>query len=144
MFADSYPVHHSKESSQLAESLNIQLIKIPEGTTDSYQPLDCRVFGAIKARARAEFNKFLTKFVSDHMAQLLADPNYIPEIEYPTIQDSAHNLSTIWEEVSKEMIITAWNKAFEALDLTEYYDNNDTGCPKKNGPPLKKPQNQIF
>ena len=44
---DSYPVHFPRESLNLAKELNIQLIKISEGTTDFFQPLDCRIFGAL-------------------------------------------------------------------------------------------------
>lgn len=40
LICDSFPVHFSNESLNLAKELNIQLIKIPEGTTDFFQPLD--------------------------------------------------------------------------------------------------------
>ena len=55
LFVDSFPVHFT--NMEFAESLDIEIIKIPEGTTDECQPLDCRIFGAIKSQARSFYNK---------------------------------------------------------------------------------------
>ena len=45
LIADAYPVHHYRESIEYATFLSIELIKIPEGCTETFQPLDVRIFG---------------------------------------------------------------------------------------------------
>ncbi len=56
LFADAYPVHHSKAAKEFARLLNIYLVKIPEGLTDMFQPLDNMVFGIMKSEARSYLN----------------------------------------------------------------------------------------
>ena len=55
LIMDLYPAHMKPEIKELAVSLNIKLYIIPAGATDLYQPLDRRVFGAMKAKARRLF-----------------------------------------------------------------------------------------
>jgi hypothetical protein len=52
---DVFAAHRDEEVKKLAEDLNIELIYIPPGTTDKLQPLDRRIFGSLKRRARARY-----------------------------------------------------------------------------------------
>lgn len=115
LFADSFPAHHSEHAKMVARSLNIELIKIPEGTTDECQPLDCRIFGALKAQARAYSNANLTRFVFDNFDALTGNQNSetlnmdIPKIDRAT---SSSIFDVLWENVREDQIISAWEKAF--------------------------------
>ena len=55
LIMDLYPVHMKPEIKHLAASLNIKLYIIPACATDLYQPLDRKVFCAMKAKARRLF-----------------------------------------------------------------------------------------
>ena len=48
LILDVYPVHKEEKIKLLACELKIELIYIPPGLTDEYQPLDRRVFGVMK------------------------------------------------------------------------------------------------
>jgi len=63
LISDSYSVHNNSKAVEKAALLNIELIRIPSGATDACQPLDCRIFGVLKAKARAH----TTKNISDHI-----------------------------------------------------------------------------
>ena len=52
LLLDAYSVHRTNEVKSLAESLNIELIFIPPGQTEKFQPLDRSVFGVLKAYLR--------------------------------------------------------------------------------------------
>ena len=57
LICDSFGAHHTDRAIQKAQELNIDIILIPPGATDECQPLDCRIFGIIKARGRKELNE---------------------------------------------------------------------------------------
>lgn len=61
LLCDSYSDHFSKDSMKFAQLLIIQLIKIPEGTTDIFQTLDCCIFGVLKNHARTFLNLRIIK-----------------------------------------------------------------------------------
>ena len=48
MILDVYAAYRTDTVKQLAEALNIKLYFIPPGYTDLVQPLDVKVFGALK------------------------------------------------------------------------------------------------
>jgi len=59
LICDSYSAHFPKEEEEETDPVqmaitanNIELIKVPEGLTDRYQPLDCLFFGALKSSAK--------------------------------------------------------------------------------------------
>ncbi|OHS93796.1 hypothetical protein TRFO_13773 [Tritrichomonas foetus] len=52
LLLDIYKSHIADECRLFAESLKIQLVYIPPGCTDILQPLDIRIFGILKGRAR--------------------------------------------------------------------------------------------
>ena len=52
LILDVYAVHRCAKVRELASALKIRLIYIPAGLTDSHQPLDRRIFGALKSTAK--------------------------------------------------------------------------------------------
>jgi hypothetical protein len=57
---DQYPVHVTPTSHTKARKLSIKLILVPKGRITRYQPLDCRIYGALKSKARAKFYIMIT------------------------------------------------------------------------------------
>jgi hypothetical protein len=57
LILDVHPSHRTEEVKREARSLNIQLIYVPPGATDDMQPLDRKVFGALKSEARRLFRQ---------------------------------------------------------------------------------------
>jgi hypothetical protein len=54
---DLYSAHRTPGLRAQAEQLGVELLFVPAGATSTLQPLDRRVFGESKARARAEFSR---------------------------------------------------------------------------------------
>lgn len=106
LICDAYSVHHSDISKELAAKLNIELIAVPKGATDECQPLDRRIFGALKIRGRAELNRQIEENV---LTAFLA--NEIPEIPRFTKAQAAKILKNLFEELTPHQIIDAWNMA---------------------------------
>ena len=116
LFADAYKVHHAEKSQRIADELNIQLISIPKGATDQCQPLDCRIFGALKAQARAVFNQRVVQFITENI-EAIEDEDHSIEFPEVTNLEMSAILDLLWSQVSKEQVISAWNKAFHGDDL---------------------------
>ena len=55
LILDVFPAHRHQKVIKEAAELNIDLIFIPAGLTDTYQPLDRSIFGVLKAKARRYF-----------------------------------------------------------------------------------------
>lgn len=56
---DQYPAHMTENVKAEANKLHIKLVFIPTSATDMFQPLDKRVFGALKSMAAAEFSNYI-------------------------------------------------------------------------------------
>lgn len=124
VIADAFPVHHCNEAIEYATILNIELIKIPEGCTDKYQPLGVKIFGPLKQRARS--------FINRRNGQLLMQ---MYDIQNHKFRDKIPNLTGLskpeatslhcesWNQVQEYEIEAAWNEAimnyFEILDDEE-------------------------
>jgi hypothetical protein len=54
---DVYPSHRTDLVIETAAANDVELLFVPAGATGRFQPLDRRVFGELKARARAEFGR---------------------------------------------------------------------------------------
>jgi hypothetical protein len=52
---DVYPAHRTPRVRQRAGELGIELLDAPAGGTSEFQPLDRRIFGELKSRARRAF-----------------------------------------------------------------------------------------
>jgi hypothetical protein len=63
---DIFAAQRAKSVKALVEKLNIEVIYIPAGQTDEYQPLDRRFLGPMKQRARGLFGAlYFTNFSVD-------------------------------------------------------------------------------
>lgn len=87
---DIWGAHRSQDTKDLAASLNIQLEFIPAGMTGECQPLDRRIFGNLKSRARSRFDQGCARG------------------EDPTIEDSVAMLLEAWKSIGQEEVIDAW------------------------------------
>ena len=56
LILDRYPSHETETVQEEARKLGIKLIYVPTSATELYQPLDRRVFGALKSKASSKFN----------------------------------------------------------------------------------------
>lgn len=106
LICDSFPAHHNQTVKTVAEMLNIELIRIPEGCTDECQPLDRRIFGALKQQARAYTAKQLIDAAEAHIESDTPLENY-----RPTKQESIELLIKIWDQLSSINIMNAWQLA---------------------------------
>ena len=93
LILDMYTSHITNELKLIAKKLNFNLHFIPPGATDTFQPLDRYVFGALKNMARAMFYDLYVK-----------DPN----MDF-TINDSIKILIHCWFKLSNKTIAKAWD-----------------------------------
>lgn len=76
-------------------------IIVPEGQTGQWQPLDFRIFGDLKARAKALFDiRYAQSDVPYTMLQT-------SEIKW---EDSMEILLLCWNEISEENVRNAWSR----------------------------------
>jgi hypothetical protein len=87
---DIFPSHRCQETKDLADLLSIRLEYIPPGMTGECQPLDRRIFGNLKARARSRFDEMCCKG------------------EDPTMEDSVAMLVEAWKSISQFEVLDAW------------------------------------
>ena len=106
---DVYPSHRTDTIKQYAADNDIQLNFIPPGQTGEWQPLDYRIFGSLKARARAAFNR------TDAVFEKKGKKNIKWEIAIGILMQC-------WEEISKNEVIKAWSHLVDnpqPRDITE-------------------------
>jgi hypothetical protein len=89
---DVYAAHREEGVKAYAARKGIGLLYIPPGMTDTYQPLDRRIFGSLKARARARFDDL---WVDNPSREL-------------TLVDAIEILLEAWAAVTQEEILNAW------------------------------------
>jgi hypothetical protein len=104
---DSYSAHRDKEVESAARGLKINLYFIPPGATDQYQPLDIKVFGALKSMARKAWTQ-----------------RYMENPDAPQDKGSAVQiLLTTWNDIHADVVISAWNQ----YKLEKEQAQNDEG-----------------
>jgi hypothetical protein len=59
LILDVHPHHRTDLVLATVDANDVELLFVPAGGTRRFQPLDRRVFGKLKARARAEFSRGL-------------------------------------------------------------------------------------
>jgi hypothetical protein len=79
--------HRCQETKDIAQLLQIQLEFIPEGMTGECPPLDRRIFGNLKSRARSRY------------AQMCCQG------EDPTMEDSVAMLVDAWKSIGQEEVL---------------------------------------
>ena len=87
---DVYRSHRTDAVKAKAEQLGIGLGYVPAGQTPDWQPLDRRIFGDIKKRAQAEFDKIAAER---------------PKVD---LVDALVILMTVWESLPAEKVTNAW------------------------------------
>ena len=90
---DVYPAHRTAAIRNRANELDIELLYVPAGGTSQYQPLDRRIFGELKSRARAEM---------DRLAVIEGSRDC-------THERAISILEGCWSHISTENIKKAWN-----------------------------------
>jgi hypothetical protein len=91
---DTDIAHRDQAVKQYAAQKGLKLVFISPGMTDKYQPLDWRLFGSLKSRARARFDNLWIQ----HPGKTL------------TLMDAMAILLDVWETTSQEEILDAWSK----------------------------------
>jgi hypothetical protein len=89
---DVYAWHLSEQTKAEAERLGIDLEFIPAGKTGKLQPLDCRIFGELKARVRAAVERDLAE---------------TGEIGANVFDALGHFLKA-WKQVPAENVVGSW------------------------------------
>ena len=93
LILDVYAAHRTDEVKEAAEALGIKLYYIPPGCTDLVQPLDVKVFGALKASARKLFRERYQNART-------------PKV---TSKDAVQNLIRAWEGIGVQLSEEAWD-----------------------------------
>ena len=68
---DLHSSHRSDQVKEHSRTCEVTLQFIPAGMTDHWQPLDYRIFGELKQRAKARFDAYFGKCLADGR-----QPNY--------------------------------------------------------------------
>jgi len=93
---------------------NVEILLVPEGTTDLCQPLDCRFFGAFKCHAQAIIDEKETQNLVSQIHGNRIDPNFKKlELTRPQIREILINS---YYDTKRHLIEDSWIKA---LDLDE-------------------------
>jgi hypothetical protein len=110
LILDKFEAHERENIYELADALNILLIFIPRGGTGQYQPLDRRVFGALKAKGRARLSTFYAE-----------NPGLVC-----TREQAAGLLLECWAELPESCIQVGWDLDAEGDNQTSS-DGDDDG-----------------
>lgn len=90
---DVFSAHRQEEVKDLARDLGIGMGFIPAGLTSRHQPLDKRIFGNLKSRARARF-----------------DAMYVRQEEEPNMIVAVRILLEAWSAIEQDEVIKAWDE----------------------------------
>ena len=93
---DIFAAHRAADVRAFAQEQAIQLSFIPGGMTGEYQPLDYRVFGILKQRAKQRFDKAV-------ILATLRGKTY-----EPSLPDAVSTLLEVWGSLSQNEILDAW------------------------------------
>ena len=110
---DTYSVHRCEQVKKEALTLNIDLHYIPSGHTEDFQPLDIRVFGALKAKARGYW---YTNYALN------------PAEKY-SMRSAVKTLLICWDQLTDKLISSSWEKYLTLIDAEE---NDDNVCTEPN------------
>ena len=108
---DIHASHNNNMIKKIARELNINIHFIPAGFTDELQPLDIRVFGALKAKARSQWYKLLYQ-----------DKNLVA-----TRALAAIILCTCWSQLEARVLDSAWSLYIDAMEQEAYQDQEIDG-----------------
>jgi hypothetical protein len=89
---DVYKAHRTTKLKKRANELNIELLFVPAGGTSLYQPLDRRIFGELKSRARHQFFRLAGQ----------------TGVQGATPEQAVTILVSSWAAISPENVCKAW------------------------------------
>ena len=92
LILDRYTSHVTDEVKIKAQQLNIRLVYIPTSATETFQPLDSRIFGMLKSIASSKFDD---KAFEEHTAY--------------SKSEAADLFIDAWRHITSEHIINAWD-----------------------------------
>ena len=107
LILDCHTSHTKKATRDFAAQLNIKLYFVPAGYTDEMQPLDIKIFGALKAKARSAFFQLIYR-----EKELRSDKGV-----------AAHILGTCWNQLSNALLESAWELYSVAVQQELEQDN---------------------
>ena len=105
LILDRYSAHEAEAVRQRAAELGIRLVYIPTSATEIYQPLDRRIFGAMKSSGSRKFDEFV----------------FANRRGY-TQPEAADIFVKCWKNLSRDLINKSWN-LYEELAS----DDTDSG-----------------
>ena len=143
LIIDKYSSHITEAVEKHAEELGIRLVYIPTSATEMFQPLDVRVFGAMKSKGSKEFNNFV-----------------LTNSRGFTKSEAADIFIKCWKSLSIELINKSWNlddvfeeenisdftyeeDMLEDIDFNEELDNDDLLLIKENENEEKSKQQPL-
>jgi hypothetical protein len=91
---DCFSAHRDEEVREQARESQIALEFVPGGMTDEWQPLDLRIFGSLKQRAKAMFD---AEWIRNDITEL-------------TPERAIALLLRAWQSVTQDEILNAWGK----------------------------------
>ncbi|KAK8845055.1 hypothetical protein M9Y10_021231 [Tritrichomonas musculus] len=125
LICDSYPVHFSKEAKEFADLLNILLVQIPEGLTDTFQPLDYRIFGVMKNQSRSYLNmKIVAEITELFDVETENFTTTIDPVEPTSKKDAVAMLEMAWKRITDDLVLEAWGMALQQY-INEEEDVDD-------------------
>jgi hypothetical protein len=86
----------SENIKKIAEKIGIKLLFIPAGMADADQPLDCYVFGVMKASDRRMCHQFLSDDLTARMSK----------------HGAVQFLARAWEQMSPHILEEVWSRYF--------------------------------
>jgi hypothetical protein len=126
LICDLYAAHKTDRVKLEALQLGITLYFIPPGCTDDLQPLDRRMFGVLKSKAR--------NFFRDAAYQQRIENLRLGKIDdvKRTKQEAAQDMVRAWSELSNQVMVSAW-KIYQpgAGVYSDYRDDEDDEGPAK-------------
>jgi hypothetical protein len=90
---DLFSAHRDPSVQEMAHRLGIRLEFVPAGATGELQPLDRRVFGSLKQRARRRFDDAIIRGTERKL----------------TIECATKILLSAWASIGQEEIVAAWH-----------------------------------
>ena len=105
---DRFSAHLSERTKEEGEKLKIRLVFVPTSATKYYQPLDRRVFGALKSSTSSSY----------------ADFAFAEQKAY-SINQAADLFLQHWKRLSHNLIRSAWH-VIDAFDM-EFQMESDCG-----------------
>jgi hypothetical protein len=117
LILDKYAAHRTNQVQALAADLGITMHLIPASCTDQLQPLDRRIFGILKAKARAKFYNA----IGNDPGKVFERQRNMERTKIEAVQD----MVAAWEELSEDHVLSAWDIYEGATFLSPLVDDGE-------------------